>query len=91
MKKIRKWVKVVIIILVLVIIALLVKQNKINREIKEKEMVGQYIECLQDNFMQRDYCSSKINKDYRIMDQLIKKYGFDYEEKGKDLIIVKVD
>ena len=91
MKKIRKWVKVVIIILALVIIALLMKQNKINRELEEKQNVAQYIECLQDNFMQRNYCGNKINKDYRIMDQLIKKYGFDYEEKGKDLIIVKVD
>lgn len=91
MKKIRKWVKVVIIILALIMIALLVKQNKIKKELEEKQIVGQYIECLQDNFMQRDYCGSKINKDYRIMDQTIKKYGFDYEEKGKDLIIVKVD
>ena len=91
MKKIRKWVKVVIIILVLIMIALLTKQNKIKKELEEKQIVGQYIECLQDNFMQRDYCGNQINKDYRIMDQTIKKYGFDYEEKGKDLIIVKVD
>lgn len=87
MKKLRKGVKITIIILALIIISLIIKNYQENKEQKESILVIQYIECLQNNFMQRDYCGSKMNKDYKIMDQLIKKYGYDYEEKGKDLII----
>ena len=91
MKKLKKGVKITIIILALIIISLIIKNYQENKEQEESILATQYIECLQNNFMQRDYCGKQLNQEYKIMDQLIKKYGYKYEEKGKDLIIVKVD
>lgn len=82
--------KLGVMILIIIIIALSVKQNKINRQLEEKKIIQEYIDCLQENFVQRDFCASKQNQDYHILDQLMSKYGFEYEQNGKDLKIKEV-
>lgn len=82
----------IIIGLLLTTIFIFVYNNcKTSGKIKEQELVDNYINCLRENFVQRDYCSKKVsNTDYRFLDQLIKQYGYDYKQVGYDLYIVEV-
>ena len=88
--------KKLINVLVLVVLGVLVV-NQVNlvkeqNAQQEKELVESYVECLQDNFTQRDYCARQISDtNYRILDQKLEKYGYKYTQKGYDLYIEKVE
>lgn len=88
--------KKIINVLVLVVLGvLLVNQVNLVKEQnaqQEKELVESYVECLQDNFTQRDYCARQVSDtNYRILDQKLEKYGYQYTQKGYDLYIEKVE
>lgn len=81
----------------IVLLAVLLVKDKITtvnakNAIKEDEIMLNYIECLKDNFTQRDYCSRKVsNTNYRILDQKLEKYGYKYKQVGYDLYLVNID
>lgn len=93
---IEKLFKFVLSIIIILLAVLLIKDRiitvKAQNKAKEDQIMGAYIECLQDNFVQRDYCAKKVsNTDYRILDQKINTYGYKYEQKGYDLYLVSID
>ena len=87
--------KVVIGLLIILIIITIILHNifaeiTIHNQMKEQQRVNEYVECLENNNMQRDYCARKQESSYYYMDNLVKKYGYSYEINNKDLKIVKV-
>lgn len=88
--------KKLINVLVLVVLGVLVV-NQVNlvkeqNAQQEKELVESYVECLQDNFTQRDYCARQVSDtNYRILDQKLEKYGYTYKQVGYDLYLEKVE
>lgn len=101
--KLKRWVKVVLGMLkfgvkvAIVVLAVLAVKNhiidvKAQNEAKEKEVVMNYIQCLEDNFTQRDYCSKKVSDtNYRMLDQKLEKYGYEYKQVGLDLYVVEIE
>ena len=95
-KKLRlKWWVKGLIELVIVIVAICSLVNVVNAKKaqdaeNEKQLVENYVQCLKDNFTQRDYCSRQVsNTNYRILDQKLEKYGYSYEQVGYDLYVVE--
>ena len=63
--------KLVNVLVLIVLGVLLVNQVNLVKEQnaqQEKELVESYVECLQDNFTQRDYCAKKQGANYIILD-----------------------
>jgi len=85
--------KVLSVIVIIVLGVMLVNQYKsyqVEQQKQEQQLVNDYVECLQDNFTQRNYCANKVSKtNYRVLDQLIEKYGYTYQQNGYDLKVVK--
>lgn len=92
--RLKKGVKMVLLIGLLIASSILIigaiNRHREEAEREQKELVNNYIECLKANNTQRFYCASVVsNTDYRILDQLIKKYGYDYVQIKKDLYIIE--
>ena len=64
--------------------------NNIKEENKrnEERLVQEYVQCLEDNFTQRDYCARQVGSEYHYMDLLIEKYDYTYKQVGYDLYLV---
>lgn len=64
--------------------------NNVKEENKryEEQLVQDYVQCLEDNFTQRDYCARQVGSEYHYMDLLIEKYGYTYKQVGYDLYLV---
>ena len=54
---------------------------------REKETMTKYIECLKENFTQRDYCARKLNESYTFLDKKLADYGYCYITDGVNLYI----
>ena len=87
--------KMLSLVLVLVMGVLVVNQvnlQKENNKLEEEKLVNAYVECLENNFTQRNYCAKQVSdKSYQTLDNLIKKYGYIYTQQGYDLIVEKVE
>lgn len=91
-KGIRRLIKFGIVLLAILSIMDVAESAKMKREIEEKQVMENYIQCLQDNFTQRDYCSRQVSgTNYRILDQKLEKYGYTYKQVGYDLYLVQID
>ena len=90
MKRERLIILGLIIILLIMGLKSIFDGITIQNQIKEQNKVQQYVECLEQNNMQRDYCARKQESSYYYMDNLIKRYGYTYIQDNKDLKIVKV-
>ena len=80
----------IILILITIILHNIFAEITIHNQMKEQQRVNEYIECLENNNMQRDYCARKQESSYYYMDKLTEKYGYTYEINNKDIKIVKV-
>lgn len=86
----KKILNVIIIVVIGVVLVNAYQTNQQNKKVEEKQLVEKYVNCLNDNFTQRDYCARKVSKtNYLILDQLIEKYGYTYQQNGYDLKVVK--
>lgn len=87
--------KIFNVIIIMIIIMLVVNQiniSKENKQLKEEKLVNAYVECLENNFTQRDYCAKQVSDtSYKTLDRLIQKYGYTYTQKGYDLYITRVE
>lgn len=92
-RKLKKGVKVIAFLIVLALLILLgirVYNNvKESRAQQEKQLVEEYVQCLKDNWTQRDYCARQVGSEYHYMDLLIEKYGYSYKQVGYDLYLVE--
>lgn len=89
-RRLLKRIGVVLLAIVIgLLIGMLMKNAKAENIKREKEMVNTYVTCLNENWTQRDYCAREQGTSYHYMDQLIKKYGYKYIQKGYDLYIVE--
>lgn len=90
--KLRPWAKISLIsIIVLTTAIMLVNTSRVMAntvEAHNNHLVQEYISCLENNFVQRDYCARAIGSDYRFMDQELTKRGYSYEQVGQDLYLV---
>lgn len=77
---------IVILVILLISVASAIRTEN---EKKEKELVKNYITCLEKNQMQRYYCGEKLGRTYQWLDTLLKKYGYRYEKVNYDLYIVE--
>ena len=88
----KKLIKVVIIIMLGVVLVNQVSLVKENNKLEEEKLVNAYIECLQENHTQRYYCASQVSDtSYQVLDQLVEKYGYTYNQVGYDLFVEKVE
>ena len=79
-RRLLKRIGVILLAIVIgLLIGMLMKNAKAENIKREKEMVNTYVTCLNEKWTQRDY----------YMDQLVKKYGYKYIQKGYDLYIVE--
>lgn len=86
----KKLLSLAIIVVLGVLLVNSYNDYKVDQQQKEQELVNSYVECLENNFTQRQYCASQVSDtDYRFLDQLIEKYGYTYQQKGYDLQVVK--
>ena len=88
-RKLKMWVKVVLVIILIGGLIILYNNIKQNRIKEERAMVETYVTCLKDNWAQRDYCAKKQGANYIILDQQLEKYGYAYKQVGYDLFIVE--
>lgn len=72
---------IITITIAIALIGIKTSQNKRN------DLVEQYVGCLQNSHVQRDYCAKTLNSDYHYLDELLKEKGYTYKQVGKDLII----
>ena len=85
-RRLLKRIGVILLAIVIgLLIGMLMKNAKAENIKREKEMVNTYVTCLNENWTQRDYCARKQGTSYYYMDQLVKKYGYKYIQKGYDL------
>lgn len=88
----KKLINVVIIIMLGVVLVNQVSLVKENNKLEEEKLVNAYIECLQENHTQRYYCASQVSDtSYQVLDQLVEKYGYTYNQVGYDLFVEKVE
>ena len=68
----------------------IINNNNIRKhELERYKTVLAYVKCLEESFVQRDYCARKVSKtNYRFLDQDFYNLGFSYEQVGYDLYIV---
>lgn len=88
----KKLVNVLVLVVLGVVVVNQVNLVKENNALQEEKLVNAYVECLENNHTQRDYCARQVSDtNYRILDQKLEKYGYKYTQKGYDLYIEKVE
>lgn len=88
----KKMLNVLVILVVGVVLVNQVNLVKQNNALQEEKLVNAYVECLEDNFTQRDYCARQVsNTSYQVLDQKLEKYGYTYKQVGYDLYLEKVE
>lgn len=90
--KLRPWAKISLIS-IFVVAAAIVLVNTSKAMAKKVEahndhLVQEYVSCLENNLVQRDYCARTLGADYRFMDQELEKRGYSYKQVGQDLYLV---
>ena len=88
----KKLVNVLVILVVGVVLVNQVNLVKQNNALQEEKLVNAYIECLENNHTQRDYCARQVSDtSYQVLDQKLEKYGYTYKQVGYDLYLEKVE
>lgn len=88
----KKIFNLLVILFIGVLIISQIKLVKQNNALQEEKLINAYIECLQENFTQRDYCSKQVSDvSYKVLDKKLEKYGYTYKQKGYDLYLVRVE
>ena len=88
----KKMLNVIIIIIIGILVVNQINLVKENNKIQEEKLVNAYIECLENNHTQRDYCARQVSDtSYQVLDQKLKKYGYTYKQVGYDLFVEKVE
>ena len=88
-RKLKMWVKVMLVVILIGGLIILYNNAKQNRIKEERAMVETYVTCLNENWTQRDYCAKKQGANYIILDQQLEKYGYTYKQVGYDLFVVE--
>lgn len=84
----KEIIKKVLVVLVILLAFMLAGMNaKKTLQQREKETMIQYIECLKENFTQRDYCARKLNESYAFLDRKLTDYGYCYVSDGVNLYL----
>lgn len=86
MKKIN-YTRGLLVFLTLCMFVMAFKEAHRTLQEREKETMIKYIECLKENFTQRDYCARKLNESYTFLDRKIVDYGYCYVSDGVNLYI----
>ena len=88
----KKLVNVLVVLVLGVVVVNQVNLAKENNALQEEKLVNAYVECLQENHTQRDYCARQVSEtSYQILDQKLAKYGYTYKQVGYDLYLEKVE
>lgn len=88
----KKLVNVLVVLVLGVVVVNQVNLAKENNALQEEKLVNAYVECLQENHTQRDYCARQVSEtSYQILDQKLEKYGYTYKQVGYDLFVEKVE
>ena len=88
----KKMLSVLVVLVLGVLVVNQVNLVKENNKIQEEKLVNAYIECLENNHTQRDYCARQVsNTSYQVLDQKLEKFGYTYKQVGYDLFIEKVE
>lgn len=88
----KKMLNVIVIIIIGVLVVNQINLIKENNKIQEEKLVNAYIECLENNHTQRDYCARQVSDtSYQVLDQKLEKYGYTYKQVGYDLFVEKVE
>ena len=88
----KKMLNVIVIIIIGILVVNQINLVKENNKIQEEKLVNAYIECLENNHTQRDYCARQVSDtSYQVLDQKLKKYGYTYKQVGYDLFVEKVE
>lgn len=88
----KKMLNVIVIIIIGVLVVNQINLVKENNKIQEEKLVNAYIECLENNHTQRDYCARQVSDtSYQVLDQKLEKYGYTYKQVGYDLFVEKVE
>lgn len=84
----KEIIKKVLVGLVILLVFMLAGMNaKKTLQQRERETMIQYIECLKENFTQRDYCAKKLHESYTFLDRKLADYGYYYTTDGVNLYI----
>ena len=88
----KKMLSVLVVLVLGVLVVNQVNLVKENNKIQEEKLVNAYIECLENNHTQRDYCARQVsNTSYQVLDQKLEKFGYTYKQVGYDLYLEKVE
>jgi competence protein ComGC len=88
----KKMLNVIVIIIIGILVVNQINLVKENNKIQEEKLVNAYIECLENNHTQRDYCARQVSDtSYQVLDQKLEKYGYTYKQVGYDLFVEKVE
>ena len=88
----KKLVNVLAVLVFGVVLVNQVNLVKENNALQEEKLVNAYIECLENNHTQRDYCARQVsNTSYQVLDQKLEKFGYTYKQVGYDLYLEKVE
>jgi hypothetical protein len=88
----KKMLNVLVVLVMGMLVVNQVNLVKENNALQEEKLVNAYIECLENNHTQRDYCARQVSEtSYQILDQKLEKYGYTYKQVGYDLFIEKVE
>ena len=88
----KKMLSVLVILVLGVLVVNQINLVKENNKIQEEKLVNAYIECLENNHTQRDYCARQVSDtSYQVLDQKLEKYGYTYKQVGYDLFVEKVE
>lgn len=88
----KKMLNVLVVLVLGVLVINQVNLIKENNNLKEEKLVNTYVECLQENYTQRNYCANQVgDTSYQTLDKKLEKYGYTYKQVGYDLFIEKVE
>lgn len=88
----KKMLNVLVVLVMGMLVVNQVNLVKENNALQEEKLVNAYIECLENNHTQRDYCAKQVSEtSYQILDQKLEKYGYTYKQVGYDLYLEKVE
>jgi hypothetical protein len=88
----KKMLNVLVVLVMGMLVVNQVNLVKENNTLQEEKLVNAYIECLENNHTQRDYCARQVSDtSYQILDQKLEKYGYTYKQVGYDLYLEKVE
>lgn len=88
----KKMINVLVMVVLGVVLVNQVNLVKENNALQEEKLVNAYIECLENNHTQRDYCARQVsNTSYQVLDQKLEKFGYTYKQVGYDLYLEKVE